>query len=77
MATYDNLPVYKTSYDLLLELFKIANNFSRDYKFTLGEQIKKETLEMIIFIYKANKCFSARRDMIDRAREKVKPSACF
>jgi hypothetical protein len=71
MATYDNLPVYKTSYDLLLELFQIADNFSRDYKFTLGEQIKKETLAMMIFIYQANKSFSERKNMIDQAREKV------
>lgn len=71
MATYDNLPVYKTSYDLLLELFQTTNNFSRDYKFTLGEQVKEETLEMIIFIYQANKSFSERKNMIDKAREKV------
>ena len=36
MAIYDNLPVYKTSYDLLVELFKLVKNFSREWKFTIG-----------------------------------------
>jgi len=71
MATYDNLPVFKESYDLLLDLYRIGNNFSRDYRFTLGEQIKKEVLEMMIFIYGANKSFSGRKEMISRAQEKV------
>jgi hypothetical protein len=71
MATYDNLPVYKTSYDMLLELFQVANNFSRDYKFTIGEQIKKETMEMMLCIYRANKSFEGRKSRIGEAREKV------
>lgn len=71
MATFDNLPVYKTSYDLLLELFQTANNFSRDYRFTIGEQVKKETLEMMLWIYRANKSFAGRKNRIAEAREKV------
>ncbi len=71
MATYDNLPVYKVSYDLLLELFHVVNNFSRDYRFTIGEQIKKEVLEMIMCVYRANKNFAGRKDRISEAREKV------
>ncbi|MEI7621900.1 MAG: four helix bundle protein [Candidatus Moraniibacteriota bacterium] len=71
MATYDNLPVFKTSYDLLLELFQTANNFSRDYKHTLGEEIKKETISMMLCIYRANKSFSTRKNQIEQAREKI------
>ena len=61
MATYDNLPVYKTSYDMLIELFQAANGFSRDYRFTIGEQIKKETIEMMMCVYRANKSFEGRK----------------
>ncbi|MBU1102925.1 four helix bundle protein [Patescibacteria group bacterium] len=71
MATYDHLPVYKTSYDLILELFQTANSFSRDYRFTIGEKIKNETMEMIICIYRANKSFVERGKHIGEAREKV------
>lgn len=54
MALYDLLPVYKVSYDLLLQLYHISKNMERDYKFTLGEKIKNESTELIINIYKAN-----------------------
>ena len=32
MATYDNLPVYKKTYDMLMQLFRIIQNMERDYK---------------------------------------------
>jgi hypothetical protein len=54
MATYDNLPVYKQTYDLLLQLFKVCQNMERDFKFTLGENIKKEIIDLIINVYRAN-----------------------
>jgi hypothetical protein len=54
MATYDNLPVYKQTYDLLLQLFRVCQNMERDYKFTLGENLKKEVITLIINVYRAN-----------------------
>ena len=46
---------------MLMELFQAANSFSRDYKFTIGEQIKKETIEMMMCVYRANKNFEGRK----------------
>ena len=54
MALFDQLPVYKSCYDLLLQLYQVSKNMERDYKFTLGENIKNETIALIILIYKAN-----------------------
>ena len=51
MTTYDNLPIYHASYSLLLELFRFTRDFNREYQYTLGESIKKETVEMITHIY--------------------------
>ena len=34
MATYYNLPVYKQSYDLLLDIFKLTKEFNREYRVT-------------------------------------------
>ena len=73
MTTYDNLPVYKESYDLLLELFRYTKEFSRDYKYTLGENIKKEVVEMITHIYKANSSIEKRAERIQCARENILP----
>jgi hypothetical protein len=71
MTTYDNLPVYKASYDLLLELFHFVKHFSREYKYTLGESIKKEMMDMIIQIYRANSRVEGRGARIQTARENV------
>ena len=54
MALYDQLPIYKDSYDLLLLLYQISKNMDRDYKFTLGEKIKSAAADFIINIYRAN-----------------------
>jgi len=35
MAIYENLPVYKTSYDLLILTFEIIKEFTREYKYNL------------------------------------------
>ncbi len=54
MATYDNLPVYKTSYDLLLMVFWVVKQFNKEYKYSLWDSIKKEIISLISNIYKAN-----------------------
>ena len=46
MATYDHLPVYKKTYDLLLQLFRLSQNMERDYRYTIGENLKKEVIEL-------------------------------
>lgn len=74
---YDNLPVYRTSYDLLVELFRFTKDFSREYKFTLGESIKKETVAMITNIYRANSSFDKREERIRAARENVEVIRLF
>ena len=77
MSTYDNLPVYKESYDLLVGLFLFTKDFNREFKYTLGESIKKETVEMITNIYRANSSFENRRERIQSARENVETIRLF
>jgi len=54
MPTYDNLPVYKTSYDLLLVIFNFSVEMKKEYKYTVGDNLKKETVAIITNIYRAN-----------------------
>lgn len=70
MAIYENLPVYKTSYDLLLLSFKIIKEFTREYKYSLWDTIKKEVINLISNIYKANYKTDKSRN-ISTAREKI------
>ena len=73
---YNELPVYKATYDLLLEIFRFTKHFSKEYKYTVGESIKKETLDLITLIYRAN----SKRDRINiirEAREKIEVIRLF
>ena len=54
MAQYQHLPIYKLTYDLLLKIIHLTKNFPRDYKYTLGQKLKDEIIELVIIIYKAN-----------------------
>ena len=55
MALYYNLPVYKESYDLLLQVFEVVKKTAREYKFTLGERLKNEVTDLLVFIYEASR----------------------
>ena len=76
MAYYTFLPVYKASYDLLLEMFRAIKDFNREYKYTLGENIKKEAIEMVTNIYRANSSFS-KKPYLQKAREKIETIRIF
>lgn len=54
MAQYENLPVFKATYDLLLDLYKILNNVPRDIRYTLVQDLKNELTQLMVLIYKAN-----------------------
>lgn len=54
MAIYDNLPVFKASYDLLIEVYEMCDKLPREYRHTLGERLKNDITELMIRIYRAN-----------------------
>lgn len=66
MAIYENLPVYKHAYDLLLDIYKMSKNLSRDYRFTIGEELKKRVMDLMVCIYHANS--SAGEDKVRQLR---------
>ena len=70
MSTYTSLAVYKASYDFLITLITLSKNFDREYKFTIGESVKKEAMEMMKNIYRANSN-EEKRELIQAARENI------
>ncbi len=54
MAQYHHLPIYKLTYDILLRIMQVTKNFPREHKYTLGQKMKDETMELIVLIYRAN-----------------------
>lgn len=76
MAIYTHLPVYKESYDLLVELFRFTKSFTREYKYTIGESIKNEIIAMITNIYRANSTYT-KKDKIQAAQENIETIRLF
>jgi hypothetical protein len=55
MALYYDLPVYRDTYKLILKIFELTKDFPKDYKYTLGQDMKRDALQLVISIYRANK----------------------
>jgi hypothetical protein len=55
MALYYDLPVFHDTYKLTLKIFEVTSHFSREYKFTLGQDMKRDCLNLVRSIYRANK----------------------
>ena len=70
MGQYNELPVYKAIYDLLLSIFQFTRDFNREYKYTVGESLKKETIELLTLIYRANSKFQ-KAEILQTAREQI------
>lgn len=66
MVLYNQLPIYRDSYRLLLEIYQITNKFPRDFKYTLGQDMKKSSLELFKELYNANTFTENRKEYIDK-----------
>jgi len=55
MALYYDLPVYRDTYRLILKIFENTQHFPREYKYTLGQDMKRDALQLVRSIYRANK----------------------
>ncbi len=54
MARYKHLPIYKCTYDLLQKVTFYTRNFPRDFKYTLGDRLREEVINLVIYVYRAN-----------------------
>ena len=61
MAQYQHLPIYKLTYDLLSKITCATAGFSKNYKYSLGEKLRAEAVELVVCIYKANSSRGADR----------------
>ncbi|WP_295939136.1 four helix bundle protein [uncultured Alistipes sp.] len=71
MAAYDNLPAYKAGYDLLLDVFRMNDNLTRQYRHTLGEKLRNELTDLLLAIYRANVNEEEKETNLRQARERV------
>ena len=81
MALYYELPVYRDTYNLLLKVFEVTKSFPREYKFTLGQDMKRDSMELVRYIYKANRA-EAKKEHLEAYLEqfeilKLELRLCF
>ena len=48
MALYTELPIYRDTYQLILRIFEITKEFSKEYKYTLRQNMKRDALSLMI-----------------------------
>ena len=60
MAQYQHLPIYKTTYELLQLVTHATSGFPKSYKYSLGDKLRSEVVEMVVFIFKANSIRESR-----------------
>lgn len=54
MARYQHLPIYKTGYELLGQVVRATKEFPREHKFTLGQRLRDEVIDVLVLVYRAN-----------------------
>lgn len=55
MAIYTNLPVYKSTYRLLLSVVRILPDLPRDCRYSMGQKLREKIMDIIIMVYRANR----------------------
>lgn len=72
MATYQHLPIYRTTYDLLVKVTDATRHYPRDFKRSLGDAIRDEMMLIVLMIYRANSSRAeTRRACIDDILERL------
>lgn len=64
MALYYDLNVFKDVYKLILMVFEVTKDFPREYKYTLGQDMKRDAIQLVRSIYRANKA-KDKRDYLE------------
>lgn len=55
MGLYQDLPVFADIYTLTHPVFLLTQDYPREYKFTLGQDMKRDGLVLLRSIYRINK----------------------
>ena len=65
MALYYDLPVYRDTYKLILKIYEYNKDFPKDYKYTLGQDMKRDALKLVRSIFIANKSVQQKEHLDD------------
>jgi len=54
MAYYENLPIYKKAFELIVCIENAVRNFSRYHKYSIGTDMRHLSRNLVLLIIKAN-----------------------
>ena len=54
MANHTDLPISKVAYDLLVVATELTKNMPRDFKASIGKEIRDECVRLTVLIFRAN-----------------------
>ena len=66
MSRYEHIRIFQCAYMLTIEIYKTTGNFSREFKYSLGEKLKNSAHEILDAIMRVN-------SMPDKEKEKCFP----
>lgn len=55
MALYHDLPVFRDVYTLTLRVHELTRHFHREFKYTIGQDMKRDCLALLRGIYRVNR----------------------
>ena len=55
MVLYNELPVYRDTYNLMVEVYQVTSRFSHEFKYSLGQDMKRDVLSLFRNLYRANR----------------------
>lgn len=61
---YDNLPIFKSALDLVVYVETIVKGFDKYHKYTLGEDLRKQSKEVLFLIQRANMSESRSQELV-------------
>jgi hypothetical protein len=76
MALHHELPIYKAAYELLGMAFEVTRNIPRDFKRLIGEEVRKECVQLMTLIFRANVARD-KSSHLDQVMERVQVIELF
>lgn len=67
LPVMQNVQVYKDTFDLLVFTYRTSTGISREYRFTLGEEMKRTLQQLLTAIYEARKSQPPRAKLLETA----------
>ena len=71
MVIYNELPIYKSCYTLLVTTTRLCKKLPQSYKYNVGQHLHTSLVELVITIFKANSFREKRKEYLNNAREQI------